>query len=49
MCKFCVVVLLILKFQEIDIEEKAKDEDLSKKILAVSKFWTGLEDKTVLK
>lgn len=35
---------MLLKFQEIEIDAKARDEVLSKKMLAVSKFWTGLEN-----
>ena len=32
-----------VKFQEIDIDDKALDEISGKKILAVSKFWMGLD------
>ena len=41
---FLTWIGLTLLFQEIEIDAKAKDKVLSEKMLAVSKFWTGLEN-----
>lgn len=39
---------LFSNMKEIEIDDKAKDESLAKKILAVGKFWTGLESKQLV-
>ena len=37
---------LFSNMKEIEIDEKAKDDSLGNKMLAVTKFWTGLESKS---